>query len=178
TRILSGRAFDFYVYKGKKTEEIPADERNKMPWRYLFTGNVLVPREVLKTIDFDEQFIGYGYEDIEWGIRLFSRYPIHHIDNTCSHLGLVGKDVAFSRMRNSIPNFQRIEALHPGLFYQTGAARMARIFSVLPKPLLKELDTILSRLFAVLSINILCFYLFQFDKAVLLALASENERDT
>jgi glycosyltransferase involved in cell wall biosynthesis len=174
TRIMQGREYDFYVYKGKKTEEIPARERNKTPWRYLFTGNVLVPRQVLDAIAFDEEFVGYGYEDIEWGIRLFSLYPIHHIDNTCSHLGLVQKDTAFIRMRSSISNFLRMETLHPELFSRTGAARMSRVFFIFPEPLLKGLDKMLSSLFHVLHINSLCFILFQLDKAVLLALSPGN----
>lgn len=178
TRICMGREYDFYVYKGKKTEEIQADIRNETPWRYLFTGNVLVPRKVLNTIELDEQFIGYGYEDTEWSIRLFKKYPIYHVDNTCSHLGLVRKDIAFNRMRGSIRNFLRIKALHPELFSQTGAARMARFLSVIPGFLLATLDRLLVAFFNLLQIDSICYYLFQLDKAVLLALKPDNERKT
>jgi len=173
-RILQGREYDFYFYKGQKTEEISAKERNKTPWRYLFTGNVLVHRDVLNTIGFDENFVNYGYEDIEWGIRLSSHYPIHHFDNTCSHLGLVQKDKAFVRMRSSIPNFLRLKALHPELFSKTGAAKISRMFCIFPKILLRGLDKILSGLFSVLHNNFLCLFLFQLDKAVLLTLRPEN----
>ncbi len=174
-RILQGQEYDFYFYKGQKTEEISVKERNETPWRYLFTGNVLVHRDVLNTIGFDENFISYGYEDIEWGIRLSCNYPVHHIDNSCSHLGLIPKEKAFVRMRSSIPNFLRVKTLHPELFSRTGAARISRIFSMLPDPFLRGLDKILSGFFNLLHNNFLCLFLFQLDKAVLLALRSEEE---
>ena len=174
-RILQGREYDFYYYKGKKTEEISAKERNETPWRYLFTGNVLVHRDVLDKIGFDENFVNYGYEDIEWGIRLSCNYPIHHVDNTCSHLGLIQKNKAFVRMRSSIPNFLRLKTLHPELFSRTGAAKMSRMFCVFPDFFLRSLDKILSSLFNFLHNNFLCFFLFQLDKAVLLALRPDEE---
>jgi len=122
-RILQGREYDFYYYKGKKTEEISAKERNETPWRYLFTGNVLVHRDVLDKIGFDENFVNYGYEDIEWGIRLSCNYPIHHVDNTCSHLGLIQKNKAFARMRSSIPNFLRLKTCIQNFFPGPGQPR-------------------------------------------------------
>ena len=48
---------------------------------------------------FNEQFTGYGYEDIEWGLRLANRWKVQHIENTASHLGLVTKSAALEKMR-------------------------------------------------------------------------------
>jgi glycosyltransferase involved in cell wall biosynthesis len=174
-RILQGKEYDFYFYKGQQTEEISVKERNETPWRYLFTGNVLAHRDVLNTIGFDENFINYGYEDIEWGIRLSCNYPVHHIENTCSHLGLIPKKKAFVRMRSSIPNFLRLKTLHPELFSRTGAAKISRMFSMLPDPFLRGLDKILSGFFNLLHNNFLCHFLFQLDKAVLLAMRPDEE---
>jgi GT2 family glycosyltransferase len=49
-------------------------EGQRLRWNQLVTGNVSVPRQLL--IDaglFDEDFVGYGYEDYELGYRLVRR---------------------------------------------------------------------------------------------------------
>lgn len=175
TRILTAKKYDFYFYKGKQTEWIPARVRRKVPWRYLFTANVLIKRSVLLTVDFNEEFSGYGYEDIEWGIRLENIVDIQHIDNTCSHLGLVGKKESFKRMRQSIDNFNRLRKLHPEVFEQANISRIINLLHWNPAWLLNVLDYLLQGVFLlsrIQSINLLCY---QLDKAILLACALKKE---
>ncbi len=169
TRILTGRCYDFSLYRGRKTEWLPVEQRRQTPWRYLFTGNVLLDRHVLEQVGFDESFSGYGYEDIEWAIRLARLVPIRHIDNTCSHLGLVDKRSAFVRMRRSTENYMRLARLHPGEFSQTPVFRLFRMLRPWPRPLLGALDRVLAGLFVISPLQDLSYLLFQLDKAVLLA---------
>ena len=45
--------------------------RKKLPWLYFLTGNASVSRQKLIDVGmFDEQFQGYGHEDLELGYRL------------------------------------------------------------------------------------------------------------
>jgi glycosyltransferase involved in cell wall biosynthesis len=176
-RILKGRQYDFYLYKGTKTEWIPAGQRQLVPWRYFFSANVLLKADVLEEISFDERFSGYGYEDIEWGIRLEEKHGILHIDNTCSHLGLVAKDAAFTRMRNSIDNFIRLKRRHPQVFAKAGISSIATFLGYIPSGVLRILDAGLGRAFRFSIWPRLSYYCFQMDKAVLFSLQERAEAE-
>ncbi len=177
-RILHDGIYDFSVYKGKKTEWLAAQKRAAVPWRYLFTSNVLIHRSVLDEVRFDEKFSAYGYEDIEWGIRLAQQFTIQHVDNTCSHLGLVPKDLVFERMHQSIPNFLWLSRLHPTAFQETGVAGFIRIIQKIDRSFLEKFDAVCCKLFYMLNNSKLLYLLFQIDKVVLLALAMHSTLDT
>ncbi len=162
--------YSFYLYKSSRTESLPASVRQKAPWRYLFTSNILLLREIMESVSFDSQFSGYGFEDIEWGIRLSQSHTISHIDNSCSHMGLMGKSEVYSKMRESIPNYGLLLALHPECSSGVGAEALASRLRFLPRFILNLSDNLLSFCFRTLQWNKLLFLLFQLDKAVLLAL--------
>ena len=161
--------YSFYVYKSRKTEALSAALRNTIPWRYLFTSNIMVRRDIVKSVSFDSRFTGYGFEDIEWGVRLGSSYTILHIENTCSHMGVMNKKQVFSKMRDSIQNYALLLSQHQEETGHAGAAGLARVIKHFPDTLLGLGDQLLSYLFCRLSWNPLLFYIFQCDKAVLLA---------
>ncbi len=175
TRILTGRRYDFFLYKGRRTEWLPADRRQRTPWRYLFTGNVLIRRDILERVGFDESFSGYGYEDVEWAIRLARQVAVRHIDNTCSHLGLVNKQTTFARMRRSTENYMKLARLHPDEFRQARVFRVFRLLRGWPLPLLRAMDRALAASFALSPLCKVSLLLFQLDKAVLLAMLDRNE---
>ena len=167
----------FYLYKSQKTEVLSAAARNKSPWRYFFTSNILIRSDIIKNINFDQQFKGYGYEDIEWGIRLAKSYVIRHIDNTCSHLGVMGKDQAFCNMRDSIANYALLHQLHPKETENVGAMRLAGIIQYLPDALLSFADVLFRYLYAALSWNWFLFVVFQSDKVILLARKLKKQQE-
>ncbi len=160
----------FYLYKSSKTESLPASVRQKAPWRYLFTSNILLLREIMESVSFDSQFSGYGFEDIEWGVRLGQSHTITHIDNSCSHMGLMRKSEVYSKMCESISNYGLLIALHPESGKGAGAGALAARLSVLPHFILNLSDKLLSFLFHTLNWNKLLLLLFQLDKAILLAI--------
>lgn len=168
--------YSFYLYKSLKTEAVPATVRNGTPWRYLFTSNVMVRRDIAASVPFDPRFIGYGFEDIEWGFRLSKECAVLHIDNTCTHMGMMNKQQVFARMRDSIPNYTLLLTLHPTTAPKSGAARLSRYFKAFPDSLLMWGDKLLSFLFSRLSWNPLLLYIFQCDKSVLLARALKMGR--
>lgn len=167
--------YSFYLYKSRKTEALPPSVRGIIPWRYLFTSNIMVRRDILASVRFDPRFTGYGFEDIEWGIRLRDSFTIKHIDNTCSHMGVMSKQQVFSRMRESVQNYALLLSLHPLEIGRTGAGGLAFFLKRLPDNLLTLGDVLLSRLFFWMQWNWLLFLVFQCNKAVLLAKALKKD---
>lgn len=170
-----GPEYSFYLYKSRKTEALPPSVRMSIPWRYLFTSNIMVRRDIMESVHFDPRFTGYGFEDIEWGVRLGDMFAISHIDNSCSHMGVMSKEQVFAKMRDSISNYALLLALHPLKSGDTGAGALARTLEKIPDVFLKAGDRLLSGLFHSLSWNSLLFLIFQCDKAVLLARELKKE---
>ncbi|TSK04279.1 MAG: glycosyltransferase [Geobacter sp.] len=174
TRVLNGTEYDYHAYLGNKKEVKPAAQRNLAPWRHILTSNIMVRKSVFVGTPFDERFTGYGYEDIEWGVRLARSYRILHIDNTASHLGLVTKDRAYAKMRDSVVNYLLLRQICPEAFEASTVATLVRLLRGAAPSLLQALDRTLGRCFLSCRFNDrLAFVLFQCNFAVLLALASK-----
>lgn len=108
-----------------KSECVPVDARRLRPAQYVFSSNVLVHREVMAAIRFDTGFAGWGWEDVDWGIRAAARYPIHHLDNPASHLGLDDARTLLGKYGQSDANFLRIIQTHPQDMRRTALYRYA-----------------------------------------------------
>ncbi|MEL6724771.1 MAG: glycosyltransferase family A protein [Pseudomonadota bacterium] len=114
------------------SECVTAAHRAKEPGRFVFTSNILVHRSVLDEIEFDPGFEGWGWEDIDWGLRVAALYPIHHIDNPASHLGLDSDRQLIEKYAASADNFSRLIERHPDVMGATPLYRWAKAFSRLP----------------------------------------------
>lgn len=170
TRILNDPGYDYHAYLGNRKEVKPASERNKAPWRYILTSNIMVRKSVFQGTPFNERFTGYGYEDIEWGVRLAQKYRILHIDNTASHLGLVTKAKAYEKMCNSVPNYLLLREICPEAFAVSAISKAVDLLVRCNVTVLNILDRTLKWLFLEWRWNNrLAFILFQLDFAVLLA---------
>jgi len=170
SRIMHGKDYDFCVYFGKKKEVKAAEARNVEPWRHILTSNVMVRMSTFRKTPFNEQFIGYGYEDIEWGLRLADRWKVLHIENTASHLGLVSKSAALDKMRKAVPNYLLLRRQYPAAFTAATVGKLAQALTILPEKILTALD----RLFEQVIRNnagsgFVAFILFQLNYSVLLA---------
>jgi len=170
TRILPGTEYDYYEYFGKKKEVISAEVRNAMPWRHILTSNVMVRKHVYRAVPFNEQFIGYGYEDIEWGIRLAKQWRILHIDNTASHLGLISKATAHEKMQQAVPNYLLLRRQYPAAFAVSTVGKLAQTLAILPEKMLTVLDLFFAKAFLNSATSgIVAFTLFQLNYSILLA---------
>jgi glycosyltransferase involved in cell wall biosynthesis len=177
SRVMNGPEFDYHAYLGNRKEVKDAAQRNQEPWRHILTSNIMVRKGVFQATPFDERFTGYGYEDIEWGVRLAQSYRVLHIDNTASHLGLVTKAAAYRKMRDSVPNYLLLKELCPAAFHASDLSLVVRLFRHGHPWLLKRMDRALGSLFlAGWMKNRFAFVMFQLDFAVLLALALEEHR--
>lgn len=115
-----------------KSECMPASARATEPGRYVFTSNILVHKTVLTTVRFDDDFMGWGWEDVDWGLRVSQNFPVIHIDNTATHLGLDDTDTLLAKYQESGANFFRIVSRHPEAARNMKLTRVARKLAKLP----------------------------------------------
>lgn len=105
---------------------VPAKTRAKEPGRFVFTSNILVHKDVLEHVAFDENFSGWGWEDVDWGLRVAEHYKITHIENTATHLGLEADNKLVQRFGTSGKNYGRLIEKHPGETDNLPLTRAAR----------------------------------------------------
>jgi glycosyltransferase involved in cell wall biosynthesis len=127
-----------------KSDCTPAPERAKAPEKHVFTSNLLVRRDVFETIGFDEGFAGWGWEDVEWAMRVVRQHPILHIDNTATHLGLDPAPAMAAKYEQSAANFARVVATHRDIVSAYPSYKVASALKGVPlrgvwRPMLKRI---------------------------------------
>jgi glycosyltransferase involved in cell wall biosynthesis len=125
-----------------KSDCTPAPERAREPEKHVFTSNLLVRRDVFEAIGFDEGFAGWGWEDVEWAMRVAPLHPIVHIDNSASHLGLDTAPALAAKYEQSAANFARVVKSHLEVVRDYPSYRVAMALKPLPlrttwRPMLK-----------------------------------------
>jgi glycosyltransferase involved in cell wall biosynthesis len=111
---------------------LPVAERRKAPEKYVFTSNLLIRRDVFEAEPFDADFVGWGWEDVEWGMRVSRRHPIAHIDNPATHLGLATAATMAAKFEQSADNFARVVAAHRDIVSGYPSYRVARALKRAP----------------------------------------------
>ncbi|MFZ5669899.1 MAG: glycosyltransferase family 2 protein [Pseudomonadota bacterium] len=125
-----------------KSDCVPAARRALAAAKHVFTSNLLVRRDVFETVAFDEGFSGWGWEDVEWAMRVARRWPIVHADIPASHLGLDSAAVLARKYEQSAANFARVVGAHREVVESYPSYRVARMLKRTPlrplwRPLLK-----------------------------------------
>jgi glycosyltransferase involved in cell wall biosynthesis len=115
-----------------KSDCVPLAERAATPEKYVYTSNLLVRRDVFETEAFDEGFTGWGWEDVEWAMRVSRQHYIMHIDNTATHLGLDKAPVIAAKYEQSAKNFARVVAAHHDIVSTYPTYRAARMLKWAP----------------------------------------------
>lgn len=121
-----------HAAQSKRSECKPAAQRARDPGRHVYSSSVFVHRSIVAQNLFDPLFHAWGWEDVEWGLRIVKDNAIFHIDNPARHKGLEPDDVLVAKYAGSVANFRRIKALHPISVAQMPIARVARAMSALP----------------------------------------------
>jgi hypothetical protein len=126
-----------------KSDCTPALERAAQPEKHVFTSNLMVRRAVFDAVAFDEGFAGWGWEDVEWAMRVARQWPIVHVDNPASHLGLDRAPAMARKYEQSAANFARVVAGHRAVVSQYPSYKVARLLRLAPartlwRPLLKQ----------------------------------------
>jgi glycosyltransferase involved in cell wall biosynthesis len=115
-----------------QTETLTAAQRSLAPEKYVYTSNLLVQRRVFEAVRFDENFTGYGWEDVEWALRASQAFPILHIDNSASHLGLDPAPMMAAKFEQSAANFERMVQGHRALVETFPIYSAAKLLKRLP----------------------------------------------
>ena len=115
-----------HAAQSRRSECLDAETRAKQPGRHVFTSNLLVHRDILHDVPFDDAFVGWGWEDVDWGLRVAEQFPVGHLDNTATHLGLDRDSVLMRKYRRSGPNFARLARRHPHAAKRMSLYRAAR----------------------------------------------------
>lgn len=122
------------------SECVPAAERAKTPEKYVYTSNLLVRRDVFDLETFDPGFTGWGWEDVEWAMRVSKRFQVIHIDNPATHMGLDTVADLARKFDQGAANFARVVALHPAIVQNYPSYKAARALKRLPAlPLIRGL---------------------------------------
>lgn len=86
-------------------------------WKYSYTGNMSLKRAFIEETGerFDEGFLPYGYEDIEWGYRLMKKGYVlmYNKDAQGRHHHWVTIDDSFRRMERIGESLKVLRRIHP-----------------------------------------------------------------
>lgn len=115
-----------------KSECVPWMERARQPEKYVYTSNLLVRRDVFESEAFDPGFTGWGWEDVEWAMRVSRRFRVVHLDNAATHMGLDTVAALAGKYEQSAPNFARMAERHPAIVAAYPSYKAARMLKQLP----------------------------------------------
>lgn len=126
-----------------KSDCVPYQERARTPEKYVFTSNLLVRRDVFEAETFDAEFSGWGWEDVEWAMRVSRRFTVVHVDNPATHMGLDTVEALAGKYEQSAGNFARVVARHPDIVGTYPSYKAARLLKKVPaidriRPLMKR----------------------------------------
>ncbi|MBB34306.1 MAG: family 2 glycosyl transferase [Hirschia sp.] len=142
------REFALHRWQAARSECLSAAERNVDPGRFAYTSNVLAHRDVLTKISFDENFSGWGWEDVDWGLRIAQIAPVIHLDNPATHMGLDTAANLMAKYGKSGPNFAYALSKHPTHLEPTPLGRHSRRLAQWPNAIrapLKALSGAIAR---------------------------------
>lgn len=126
------RQFDVHRQMAQKAECVPFFERAKQPEKYVYTSNLLIRRDAFIWEAFDEGFTGWGWEDVEWAMRIVRRFTVVHVDIPATHLGLDTVENLARKYEQSVGNFARVVQRHPEIVSQYPSYRAACMLKKTP----------------------------------------------
>ncbi|QDH73643.1 glycosyltransferase family 2 protein [Brevundimonas sp. M20] len=124
--------FSVHRAMAAKSECVPSAERAKQPEKYVYTSNLLLRRDVFEAEAFDPAFTGWGWEDVEWAMRVSRRFRVVHLDNAATHMGLDTVDALARKYEQSAPNFARMAERHPEIVAAYPSYKAAKLLKRLP----------------------------------------------
>ena len=135
--------FSVHRSMAAKSDCVPYQERARTPEKYVFTSNLLVRRDVFEAETFDAEFSGWGWEDVEWAMRVSRRFTVVHVDNPATHMGLDTVEALAGKYEQSAGNFARVVARHPDIVGGYPSYKAARLLKKVPaidriRPLIKR----------------------------------------
>jgi glycosyltransferase involved in cell wall biosynthesis len=94
-----------YLYEKSAAFERSAGFRSQNPYLRFTSFSFLIEKSVFMAIRFDESYVGYGYEDVQFGHELEQNgISILHIDNPLAHMGLENSESYLNKTRQAVRN--------------------------------------------------------------------------
>lgn len=124
--------FSVHRAMAARSECVPYGERARTPEKYVYTSNLLVRRDVFEAEAFDAAFTGWGWEDVEWAMRVSRRFRVVHVDNPATHMGLDTVESLAGKYEQSAANFARVVARHPEIVGTYPSFKAAVLLKRLP----------------------------------------------
>ena len=94
-----------YLYEKNAAFERSAGFRSQNPYLRFTSFSFLIEKEVFMKIRFDESYVRYGYEDVQFGHELEANgVSILHIDNPLAHMGLDDNASYLNKTRQAVQN--------------------------------------------------------------------------
>jgi glycosyltransferase involved in cell wall biosynthesis len=119
-----------FFFQRSDCRDAPARARD--PAHAAAASNLLVRRDVLAAVPFDDGFSGWGWEDVDWALRAARVAAITHIDNPATHAGLDSVDTLLRKFNEGGPNYGRLARKHPGAVQSMASHRAARVLKRAP----------------------------------------------
>lgn len=111
---------------------LSADERNYRGPLAVATSNLLVRRDVVIAVPFDCDFVGWGWEDVDWALRANrAQFAVVHYENAATHLGIDEPEIILEKFKHAGPNFKHITNRHPEML-SLNSTKAARIIAKMP----------------------------------------------
>jgi hypothetical protein len=88
-------------------------KRRSDPAWHGYTGNLLVRRSVMERIAFDEGFVGWGWEDVDWSLRASAIASFAQVDIPLVKHPQSDVLAIVEKLEQSIQNFTRLAVRHP-----------------------------------------------------------------
>ncbi len=136
---------------GKKREEIKAEIRNKMPYKVIISGNMLISRELFFTCNTQFQH-RYGLDMFFSSQLKQNKASVLHINNPVIHLGIDDNAIFLDKTRQAIATLHTLYATerlgehqitllkYSEAFIKSGLKKpIVWLFKLLRKPLEKNL---------------------------------------
>ena len=100
---------------GVEREEAPANKRNKNPYGYILSGNILIDKQTFLENNYNENRNLYGMDNY-FSYNLFrNKIAVFHIDNPIIHIGLEMNDIFFRKSLQSVENRKKYLADLPDI---------------------------------------------------------------
>ena len=94
-----------YLYEKNAAFERSAGFRSQNPYLRFTSFSFLIEKDVFMKIRFDESYVRYGYEDVQFGHELEQNgVSILHIDNPLAHVGLDDSASYLNKTRQAVQN--------------------------------------------------------------------------
>lgn len=108
------------------------EERQKRGALAVATSNLLVRRDIMEKVPFDNGFSGWGWEDVDWALRANSaNYKVNHAPIPATHLGLDEDKILLEKFQKAGPNFKTITERHPEML-ELSSTKIALILAKVP----------------------------------------------